>query len=315
MRDRTSPPPPVVTTCAYSTALDRLSASWVCVDPESAITEYQYAIGTTQGGADVVPWTSVGTNTSVEHTGLSLTTGSTYYFSVKAKNTEALWGDPGNSDGITAVPSISLNGVHNNPYNTSVIIPCAIVTVGTDQFSSSFYVEALDRSSGIRILNTTAVRVGDLVRITGKIKTSTGERVIMLPITVTYIVRGKPAPKPLCLNNRGIGGDSPNQYTLPVTPGVGLYNVGLLITTTGKVLSVNSTAKIFYIDDGSHRDDGTGNIGIQVACNALASGNSIPLPALNSYVKVTGIVTTQTPDGTNAIPTLRPRTSADVVSY
>jgi len=66
------------------------------------VTEYQYAIGTTSGGTEVVDWTSVGTNTSVTKTGLSLTSGTTYYFSVKAKNGAGLWSVVGTSNGIVA---------------------------------------------------------------------------------------------------------------------------------------------------------------------------------------------------------------------
>jgi hypothetical protein len=49
-----------------------------------------------------VDWTSAGTETSVTSTGLSLTAGTTYYFSVKAQNGEGLWSATGSSNGITA---------------------------------------------------------------------------------------------------------------------------------------------------------------------------------------------------------------------
>ena len=68
----------------YTPYADSLSASWVVSGTN--ITEYRYAIGTSVGATNVVPWTSVGLNKSVTRTGLSLDNGRTYYFSVRAYN-------------------------------------------------------------------------------------------------------------------------------------------------------------------------------------------------------------------------------------
>ena len=84
--DVTPPTTPVVTTDQYSNSLTQLSASWTCEDPESGISEFLYCIGTTQGGTDVVDWTSAGTNTSITHYNLELIEGQDYYFSVEATN-------------------------------------------------------------------------------------------------------------------------------------------------------------------------------------------------------------------------------------
>jgi len=101
--DTTAPSTPAVTDDGASTTdLTQLHASWTSSDADSGVAEYQYAIGTTSGGTDVVNWTSVGTDTSVTKTGLSLNAGTTYYFTVKAKNGSGLWSNVGNSDGIVA---------------------------------------------------------------------------------------------------------------------------------------------------------------------------------------------------------------------
>ncbi|MEW5768585.1 MAG: FG-GAP-like repeat-containing protein [bacterium] len=99
--DSTPPSKPVVTDDGDVT-LDKtkLHAKWSASDPESGIAEYQYAIGTTSGGTDVVGWTSVGTTTEITKTGLNLTWGQTYYFAVKAKNGAGLWSEVGISNGI-----------------------------------------------------------------------------------------------------------------------------------------------------------------------------------------------------------------------
>jgi len=101
--DTTPPTTPVVTDDGDSTTnLTQLHATWTSSDPESGIAEYQYAIGTSAGATDVVDWTSAGTATSVTRTSLSLDAGTTYYFSVKAKNGEGLWSEAGTSNGILA---------------------------------------------------------------------------------------------------------------------------------------------------------------------------------------------------------------------
>ena len=109
--DVTVPTSPVVSDDGKSTRdLAQLHASWTSSDEDSGVTEYQYAIGTTSGGTDVVNWTSAGTDTEVTKTGLSLSAGTTYYFSVKAKNGVGLWSTVTTSDGIVARDATSGGG-------------------------------------------------------------------------------------------------------------------------------------------------------------------------------------------------------------
>jgi hypothetical protein len=100
--DTSSPTTPVVTDEGlYTSSTAQLYASWSSSDPQTGIIEYQYAIGTQAEGTDIVDWTSVGTQTEIIHSGLSLTQGRTYYFSVQAKNAAGSWSQIGSSDGIT----------------------------------------------------------------------------------------------------------------------------------------------------------------------------------------------------------------------
>ncbi len=100
--DFTPPITPVVADDGeYTSSTTWLHATWSSSDPESGIADYHYAIGTSREGTDIVGWTSVGTATEVTHIGLNLIIGSTYYFSVKAKNEQGLWSEVGTSDGIT----------------------------------------------------------------------------------------------------------------------------------------------------------------------------------------------------------------------
>lgn len=98
---------PVVSDDGEHTAdLTQLHASWSSTGA-SVVAEYLYAIGTTRGGTDVVNWTSAGANAEVTKTGLVLSDGTTYYFSVKAKTSQGLWSEAGTSDGIVARPGAS----------------------------------------------------------------------------------------------------------------------------------------------------------------------------------------------------------------
>lgn len=65
----------------------QLAANWALTsDPNSGIARYWYAIGTSPGAVDIVDWTDNWYADTIVHTGLSLTYGDTYYFSVRAEN-------------------------------------------------------------------------------------------------------------------------------------------------------------------------------------------------------------------------------------
>ena len=103
------PVPPAVrdgtgTDISTTSSTTQLSANWdAATDAESGISGYQYAIGTTAGGTQTVNWTSLGNVTTVTKTGLTLSVGQTYYFSVKAVNGAGLTGNATNSNGQTVV--------------------------------------------------------------------------------------------------------------------------------------------------------------------------------------------------------------------
>lgn len=89
-------------------SLDTASANWDIDSGLSGLDEYEYAIGTTAGGIDIIGWTSVGTDTSVTATSLGLATSEVYYASVRATD------NAGNqaiisSDGQLVAPTLSFS--------------------------------------------------------------------------------------------------------------------------------------------------------------------------------------------------------------
>lgn len=97
--DTSKPSKPTVTDSGSSTSsTSSLNVSFSSNDSISGISEYQYFIRTKT--KNITGWASVGTSTSVTKSGLSLSSGETYYFGVKAKNGAGSWSDIGYSDGI-----------------------------------------------------------------------------------------------------------------------------------------------------------------------------------------------------------------------
>jgi len=111
-------------------SLNTLSANWTSsTDPNSGIARYWYAIGTTAGTTDVLNWSDNGINTTVTKSGLTLTQGTTYYFSVKAENGAGLTSIC-SSDGMVVDVNTGFNSNENiinisvqpNPFNSNATI-------------------------------------------------------------------------------------------------------------------------------------------------------------------------------------------------
>lgn len=77
-----------------------ISGNWTASsDPHSDVDFYEYAVGTTLGGTDILGWTNNGTSTSFTESGLSLTYNTTYYVSVRTTNGAGLTSGVATSDG------------------------------------------------------------------------------------------------------------------------------------------------------------------------------------------------------------------------
>ena len=85
----------------YQNHTRSLSAQWPGVsDSQSTIAEYAWAIGTTPGGTQAMSYQLVGLSTQATCRACPLVTGSTYYTTVRAKNTAGLFSWH-TSDGVT----------------------------------------------------------------------------------------------------------------------------------------------------------------------------------------------------------------------
>lgn len=69
------------------------TARWSAADPESAVNLYRFAIGSTQGGSNVLGWSET-MDVTWSQTGLVMTEGARYWMSVRARNEAGLWSDP-----------------------------------------------------------------------------------------------------------------------------------------------------------------------------------------------------------------------------
>lgn len=86
---------------ASLTSLTSLTATWQASDSESGVVLYEWAIGTSSGATDVQDWSPVGTDTTATNPLLNLTTGATYFVSVRATNGAGLQSTM-SSDGVMA---------------------------------------------------------------------------------------------------------------------------------------------------------------------------------------------------------------------
>ena len=110
-------------------SLTALSANWSFEDAHSEIDGYQYALGTSCGETDAVDWTADwSSETSVTLTGLSLRTGQTYYFSVRARDAE---GNVSDADAAScSIIDSPIPGLHR-PFSNGVAVR-PVLTVSID---------------------------------------------------------------------------------------------------------------------------------------------------------------------------------------
>lgn len=260
-----------------------VSASWSSQDPESSIAEYQYAIGTSPGATNIKGWTSAGTSTGCNWTPTGAD-GTTYYFSVKAKNGGGTWSAVGQSDGITVpieVPSVG--DAKRRPTLTPVLIRHLLITANMD---GAMFAQQSDRSAGIPVLGPDLAAQGKEATVIGWTKDTNGERTLIDGETRNVLTVTE--TEPLAMPNLA-------WKTVALSPS------GLLVTSWGRILQ--SGIGWVQISDGSLSP------GLYVGTGKLTT-----LPSVGNYFVATGVSTIIHANGA-WYPSIKPRQQADVIIY
>lgn len=251
-------------------SLTTLSANWsLSLTPASGVSKYQYAIGTTAGGTEVVSWTNNGTSTNVTKSGLSLTLGQKYYFTVRVVNGAATTGTAGNSSGQTTVdetaPSVSLTTTPDNPTDDNTP---TIGGTATDVMTNIFRIQyRVDSGSWVTVGTSYSAKSVDFSFTTDVL--SDGEHTIYVratdsssntssPVSTTFTVDASAPDAPTI--------DSPKSGEVigtktPVLDGGAEANTTVVITinseTKNYTCSVNASGRWTFevpdeLEEGSH---------------------------------------------------------------
>ncbi len=227
------------------------------------------------------------------HTNLS--NGTTYYYSAFAHD------DCGNFAPAvlaSATPHpISCAGAKSFPDGTALYLRGKSITA-VFPADGCFYVEELDRTSGLRVTGSTAgLTVGDIVDLQGSIS--------------TRLVSGKPAERQfaassvkivshsqplspvgigcLCVGGAPVLPYQPGVVDAQGNPGIGINTMGLLVRIVGKVTSI--VGSYIWLDDGNRIPDVSGREGVCVRCP------SAPNVGIGDFVSATGVVEGSVPVG------------------
>lgn len=153
---------------------------------------------------------------------------------------------------------------------------------------SGYYIEALDRSSALKVDGGGAA-VGDVVQIGGPLTTDGRERAIVQE----YLHKtGVEDLRPLGMSGREIGW-------------IGI--TGMLVRVWGRVTSVEDG--FLYLDDGSGLTDCTGLAGLRVDTSAVSVSAGVGDRAV-----ITGVLSVESA-GCGMLRTIRPRGSGDAIIY
>jgi len=169
------------------------------------------------------------------------------------------------------------------------------------------YIQEANRSAGIKVNMGTlspSPAIGQFGSFEGVIQLDSNQEPELYLTSFTLGSAG-PAPIPVGLMNRELGGGPWGEYIPGVTDGRGLHNIGLLVRTWGKVAARDTIGATIRIDDGSNLPGG----GVLVDMSQAGA-----LPALGATVQVTGNLGCVL-EGPAVRPVIRARSSADVTVF
>lgn len=136
-------------------SLSTLSANWSGIDSTLAgLQGYEYSIGTTPGGTDILTWTSIGTSTSITNSSLTLQSSVLYYVNIRttdfAGNTAVI-----SSNGQMILPALSFtlsttSIVFDNLNNGNSFTDTKSTTLTTSTNAYNGYIIQLYKTDNLR---------------------------------------------------------------------------------------------------------------------------------------------------------------------
>ncbi|XP_067659895.1 uncharacterized protein [Haliotis asinina] len=130
----------------YQGSNDTIKAVWKCSDNTSEVVDYQWSIGTTPGGSDIMEATSSGQNPGAIKSGLTLEHNTTYYISVNCTNGGGLKTNYIDTRGVTVLleppPAEDVNTTIEgaDSLGDSVVPPNSMKTQDQNSVSASWTV-------------------------------------------------------------------------------------------------------------------------------------------------------------------------------
>ncbi|MGQ9807121.1 MAG: N-acetylmuramoyl-L-alanine amidase [Armatimonadota bacterium] len=259
-------------------SVTRIRASWrQSTDAKAGLAGYFYRV-TEKDGPEVLGWTSAGVNTSVTIP-LSLVPGRTYQVWVKAVDNFGWETAPVGSAGVTVAQLEPVRvGVAKMLADGEPVLLQPVVVSAV--FGDHYYVQEMDRSSGLRVEGVAPAGPGHRVSLRGLMGSVGGERRLVDAEVVSSPVAGS-VPVPVALSGRDLGGTALGPFTAGVSGGVGLNNVGLYVRVWGMVTEVSGTG--FRLSDGS------------VSGGVWVESGTFHRPGVGEFAVVSGISSVRQP--------------------
>ncbi len=298
--------PVVADSGTYTDDPAQLSFTWSPAGHPSGILGYEYAVGTLADPTILRNWTWMGSVTSFTATGLSLAANQSYIISVRAQNGDLGYSTPGVSDGITYAPLVPNIG------QTRLLAPGNYLTLNGPIVSAVFFertwIEEADRSASLALSGSSGVFEGHIVKVSGRLEVSGNYRILADPRL--WVIGQVSVPSPYSMAQRYLGGAPLNGQTPGVTNGVGLYNIGQLVTVYGKVTTVVAPTLTMpgyvFADDGSALQGFNNEPGVKILTD------SWPQPSPQWFISATGIVEIESFSGATK-PIIHIRNANDIV--
>ncbi|MGB9618851.1 MAG: carboxypeptidase-like regulatory domain-containing protein [Armatimonadota bacterium] len=219
----------------------------------------------------------------------NLTNGQTYYYAAFAHDSDNHYSAAAYASAKPAPNTCA--SVRQLPNEWIIDLYSRVVTADFAYTDGCIYIMDPGGASGLRVATTQlGLAPGDRVNVTGKVRTRMingypSERVIE-EATVTKVSSG-PAPEPVAMKCRSVGGGPAGPMVPGVKNGVGLNNMGLLVRIVGKI--TYKAGDYLYVDDGSNVENlygiSTPKTGVMVKCPGWTSEYN-----QGDIVGVTGIV-------------------------